>query len=355
MNNQSSKINLNSSIIGCILGTAVGDALGLPYEGLRKNKIGKVGGYKLLFGKGMVSDDTEHTCMIAQALIVSAGDERLFLDAFSWRLRWWLLMLPAGIGLATLRAIIKLWLGFAPIYSGVFSAGNGPAMRIAIVGVCYGHDLNKLFSLVKLSTRITHTDPKAQFGSLAVAIATYLSSQNMLILPQYYYQVLESILPENAGEFLALIKLACESALKNESGEIFANSLGLNKGISGYIYHTVPVVIQIWLRHPQDYAIAIKEIIKLGGDTDTTAAILGGIIGARVGKEGIPKAWLNNLWEYPRNVNWLENLGAKLALVCENKTREKPLPVNILSLIIRNLIFVLIILVHVIIRLFLIY
>jgi ADP-ribosylglycohydrolase len=87
------------SIIGCLLGTAVGDALGLPYEGLAKRKIKlPIDRHRFLFGRGMVSDDTEHTCMVAQSLIVSAGDERIFAKALAWRLRFWLLLLPAGIG-----------------------------------------------------------------------------------------------------------------------------------------------------------------------------------------------------------------------------------------------------------------
>lgn len=57
---------LKRAIEGCILGTAVGDALGLACEGMsraRREKVfGPVDGYRFIFGKGMVSDDTEHTC-----------------------------------------------------------------------------------------------------------------------------------------------------------------------------------------------------------------------------------------------------------------------------------------------------
>ncbi len=345
----------SKATIGCILGTAVGDALGLPYEGLRQTQIRSVAGYNLIFGKGMVSDDTEHTCMVAQALIVSAGREDLFRSSLAWRFRWWLLTLPVAVGYATLRAIVKLWFGFSPRHSGVFSAGNGAAMRAALLGVCYGDDLNQLFSLVRLSTRITHTDPKAEYGSLSVAIAAYLASQNTQILPPYYYKILQAILPPEAGELLDLIQLACESSSRNEEGTIFAANLGLNKGISGYIYHTVPIVIQIWLRHQQDYPTAIKEVIRLGGDTDTTAAILGGIIGARVGKQGIPSAWLDNLWEYPRSVVWMENLARRLAEVCINNKVQKALPLPILPLLIRNLFFFLIVITHGFLRLFLLF
>jgi ADP-ribosylglycohydrolase len=126
------------AIAGCILGCAVGDAIGLPYEGLSRRRgvrlIGEPTRHRFLPGRGMVSDDTEHTCMAGQALCECPADPDAFARAFARRLRWWLLGGPAGIGSATLRATIKLWAGFSPANSGVFSAGNGPAMRSAVLG-----------------------------------------------------------------------------------------------------------------------------------------------------------------------------------------------------------------------------
>ncbi len=338
------------SIIGCLLGTAVGDSLGLPYEGLSCQKINRkfpnINQQKLFFNKGMISDDTEHICMIAQSLIVSAGEEKSFINAFKWRLKWWLLLLPAGVGFATLRSILKLWLGFSPNKSGVFSAGNGSAMRSSILGVCYGDNIAKLQRLVHLSSRITHRDPKAEYGAFAVALAGYFSSQDHDIIPQNYYENLKQYLPNSAEEFLILINHACDSAEKGETGAEFAQNLGLNKGISGYVFHTVPVVIQVWLRHQNNYEIAIQEIIKLGGDTDTTAAILGGIIGAKVGKNGIPQIWLNNLLDYPRSINWIEKVGDRLSLVCETGKSNFAVKLPWYFLIVRNLIFLIIILGH---------
>ncbi|HEX9326135.1 MAG TPA: ADP-ribosylglycohydrolase family protein, partial [Reyranella sp.] len=102
---------LEDAIVGCLLGTAVGDAVGLWCEGMsprRQRRFHAQVGHHFLFGHGMTSDDTEHACMVAQALIVSAGDEDRFLKSLGRRLRWWLLGLPAGIGRATLRATFKL-------------------------------------------------------------------------------------------------------------------------------------------------------------------------------------------------------------------------------------------------------
>lgn len=332
------------SIIGCLLGTAVGDALGLPYEGLAKRKIKlPIDRHRFLFGRGMVSDDTEHTCMVAQSLIVSAGDERIFAKALAWRLRFWLLLLPAGIGYATLKAIVKLWLGFPPHRSGVFSAGNGAAMRSAIIGICYGDNSEKMRSLVKIATKITHTDPKAEYGALAVALAAYLASSRSNVSPETYYQSLAELLQGEGEEFLALIKNACDRAENNVN---LPSNLEMKYGISGYVYRTVPAVIQVWLSNRGNYRQAIAKIVELGGDTDTTAAILGGIMGASVGKTGIPQDWLNNLWEYPRSVDWLENLGKRLDRTLSSNSAQRALSLPIYALVFRNFLFLLVVIVH---------
>jgi len=71
------------AILGCLLGTAVGDSVGLACEGLSKRRqrrlFPEITGPSLVFQRGMVSDDTEHACMVAQALIASAGE----VDAFT--------------------------------------------------------------------------------------------------------------------------------------------------------------------------------------------------------------------------------------------------------------------------------
>ena len=342
--------HLQKSIIGCLIGTAIGDAWGLPYEGLSKQRQNRLypnlKNYNFIFGKGMISDDTEHTCMVAQSLIVSAGNTPIFTKQLAWRLRWWLLGLPAGIGYATLKSSIKLWLGFPTRKSGVFSVGNGAAMRSAIIGVSYGDDIQKLQELVRISTRLTHTDIKAEYGALAVALAAYLASKKLTVSPQNYYEQLKILIGSQKLEFLSLIKQACDSAEFAETTPYFAEKIGLNKGVTGYIYHTVPVVIQAWLRYQQDYQTAIVEIVRCGGDTDTTAAILGGIVGAAVGKDGIPQVWLNNLWEYPRNIAWMESLGSRLAEVCQQDKKQSCFPLPIYAVLIRNIFFLVVVIFH---------
>jgi ADP-ribosylglycohydrolase len=334
-------------IVGCILGTAIGDAVGLCAEGMSRRRLTRfypdLDGPHFLFGRGMTSDDTEHTCMLAQALLVSGGDVNRFARRLAWRMRFWLLGLPAGIGRATLRAILKLWLGFPPDKSGVFSAGNGPSMRSALLGVCFGDDPQKLQDHVRASTRLTHTDPKAEHGALAVALAAHHAACGR-VDPGSFCRALRERLRTDAAEFMTLVERAAAGAEVGTSTEAFAESLGLTWGVSGYTYHTVPVALHAWMRHPQDFRAAVRAVVRCGGDTDSTGAITGAIVGAGVGQAGIPTDWLARLWEWPRSVAWMERLGRELSQAGGNP--RPALWLNLPGLLVRNLAFFVLVLIH---------
>ncbi len=337
-----------NAFVGCLLGTAVGDALGLPYEGLSPRRAAKMfpnnSKHHFLFGKGMVSDDTEHACFVAQALIRSRGDVNEFQKHLARSLRWWLLGLPAGVGFATLRSILHLWIGISPRKSGVFSAGNGPAMRSPILGLAFGHSTNHLKEYVRASTVITHSDPKAYYGALAIALAAYQSANTETPSAESFHENLARLLQnEPADELLDLVTRAAESVGKGECVSDFAQSIGSRKGISGYIYHTVPCLLHVWFRNSGDFDNGVREIIAAGGDTDTTAAILGGIVGARVGKDGIPESWLSNIVEWPRSTGWIERLGKVMAA---NAAHAKCPGYFVPVILIRNVVFLLAVLAH---------
>ena len=91
------------------------------------------------------------------------------------------------------------------------------------------------------------------------------------------------------------------------------------QGVSGYVYHSVPVAIHAGLSHQQDFRAAIMTVVACGGDTDSTAAIVGGIVGAGGGKEGLPQEWLNRLLEPSLTMQWMERLAIQLddSMKCE--------------------------------------
>lgn len=334
---------------GVLLGLAVGDALGLPWEGMTRQRVARMapprGEHHLAWGRGLCSDDTEHACMTAEALLRSAAEEQKFARSLAWRLRFWLLLLPAGVGMATARSCLKLWLGFSPRHSGVFSAGNGPAMRAPLLGAVLGGDPQHLERLVTLSTRMTHTDPIATQGALLVAWATWLSAQQRPVTPAEFQTLARERLTGPSRElWLELVQQVVTSLAQGEDIATFADKLGLHRGVSGYMGHTVPIALHAWLRHPGDYEQAVWPVVRLGGDTDTVAAIVGGMVGAGVGEEGIPPRWLDRLWEWPRNRRWLTELADRLAHRPPHPTAPPALFYP--AILLRNVLFLSIVLGH---------
>lgn len=319
------------SLAGCLLGTALGDSLGLPFEGLSASKVTRMLGdeplnHRFLFGRGMVSDDTEHTVLAAQALLRSGGDAERFQRALAWGLRGWFLGFPAGMGLATLRACLKLWAGVPPSRSGVRSAGNGPAMRAAILGVYFAKDLDRLNEFVRRSSVITHTDSRAVDSALWVALAARgaalgLSSE----------EVLESWRAEGeAGQVLDLLRSGFAERLSLAE---FAARLGCGDRVTGYSMRSIPVALYAWLVHRGELERPLETLIRLGGDTDTVGATFGGVCGAEAGARGLPAEWVDGLREWPRSVGWMERLAGSLA------DGDRPLPVAWPLIPLRNALF----------------
>lgn len=352
------------AIVGCLLGQAVGDMMGLPMEGLSRRRVAKLfpnlDRPRFLFGYGMGSDDTEHACMTAQALLRSGGDRHRFRESLAWRLRWWFLAGPAGIGKATLLACLRLWFGVPSYESGVKSAGNGPAMRAAILFAAtdcpdepeQGFDCfydTPFRPWLGDSAFLTHYDEQVIFGVFMVRAAASLASRDRgtRLEPKEWLDIFRLDFGTQASDIERNLKTMATALNGSKTIAEFAAELKLTRGVTGYIAHTVPVAIYAFLKHPDDYRAAIESVIRLGGDTDTVAAITGALVGARVGKAGIPKEWLDRWADWPRSVAWLEKLALKLA---EGKWRESPqraVPLAWWAIPFRNLFFFLVVLGHV--------
>ena len=337
---------------GLLVGTAVGDALGLPAEGLSRQRVQRLyqgrWRHRLLFGRGMISDDTEHTLFVAQSLLRHPDTPDRFARRLSWCLRGWLLTLPAGIGFATLRAILKLWLGFPPSRSGVWSAGNGPAMRVAIIGAFFAHDPDQRAAYVAASTRITHTDLKALTGAAAIAeLAAWIVRDRLTQRPplEPFLALLRACGPDDR-DWQARIDAMEHAARAHQTVAELAERLGLGKGVTGYIYHTVPIAAYAWFRHGGDYQHALTAALDCGGDTDTVGAIVGALAGATVGEARIPEAWRTGVADWPRSLSVLEMLADRLAAVALTHQPASAVRYGWAALPVRNLVFLLIVLAH---------
>lgn len=300
-------------ITGVLLGTAVGDSLGLPREGLSRQRAARLYGgplrQRLVFGRGMLSDDTEHACMTAQALLKGGDDPVRFARALAWKMRWWLLALPVAVGWGTLRAIARSWIGFSPERSGVQSAGNGAVMRAPIIGA-WVDDPDRIAAFVDASTLITHRDPRARAGSLAVAIAAHHAVRTHRLDPSVVLRDIRVRVVDR--ELLDALDRVEEALLRDHTPARLAADLGLSRGVTGYVHHTVPICLHAWLRSPYDFRRVVGDVVSLGGDADTTGAIAGGLAGGTVGASSIPADWLA-ISDWPRSLAWIRMLGERVA------------------------------------------
>lgn len=253
-----------------LLGVSLGDSLGLPYEGLSGSRGVRMFPLpvrqRLLFGSGFVSDDTVLSALLLRALCASispAGvDEEALSKHFARLIRKWFLSIPPGVGLSTVKACLRLCVGIPARRSGVPSAGNGAAMRVAVIGAALAKHPELRIQAVAASTRVTHTDPRAISGAQLVALAAALQTAGQ------------------ASQFDAQARDLCPEWQWNE--------FGTSRGPTGYVVHSVNAALRIW-QEATGFEDAMERVIRLGGDTDTVGAMVGGILGAVPGD--YPKAW----------------------------------------------------------------
>ncbi len=334
---------------GLLLGAAVGDALGLPAEGLsprRKRALfGRGWRHRFALGRGMLSDDTEHIFFVAQALLTHPGDPERFQGDLARRLRFWLLGLPAGVGFATLRAVLKLWLGWPPDRAGVWSAGNGPAMRAPLIGAYFADDDRRREAFVRASTRLTHTDPKALTGALAVAQVAAIATRSGgdVDVPTLLASI--DALSEDS-EWHRRIAVCLSAWRERRSVAAVAGELGLEGGVGGYMFHTVPIALYSFMLHGPRFAETLEAVLDCGGDTDTVGSITGALVGAAAGPRGIPREWVAGIVDRPITPALLARLGEKLS---EQRAADRalgPIPYAWPLTPLRNLAFLVIVLAH---------
>jgi ADP-ribosylglycohydrolase len=284
-------------IAGALLGAALGDALGLPCEGMSARRIarrfGRLDRFRLFGRTGYVSDDTEQSALVAQSLARHPGDSRACALAFRLSLLGWFFRLPWGIGLGTARACLRILVGLRR--SGVRSAGNGAAMRAAVVGAFFEDAASRVEFGVALA-EVTHLDERAVQGALFAAEVVAAG-------------------PERAR---AVVTNAVLGAALDRAAELAGRGAGTAEaaealGTSGYVVHAIPFALFAHLRFGDRPLEALQEAIGAGGDTDTIAAILGAWLGARHGEAGLPADLLARLHDGPFGPAHLRALAAALA------------------------------------------
>jgi len=324
---------------GTLLGTAIGDAVLLPGEGMSRSAIARrFPGplrHRLAFGRGLISDDTEHAFFTTQALLAHPEEVTRFRRSLAWKLRWWFVALPGGVGFATARACLRLWIGIPPDRSGVWSAGNGAAMRAAIIGVRFCENQERRASYITASTLITHRDPKARIAARAIAEAAAWAVRKEL-LPSLW----SALVLDTDAEWSKLMEILRDAYESQETVDHVAKTIGCERFVSGYSYHSVPIALYAWLRHRSDARSGLAMVFRCGGDVDSIGALTGALYGADGGEESLPHDWIRGLADWPLSKSVLRHGAQALA------AQTGPVSWKWYLQPLRNLLFLVIIILH---------
>ncbi len=281
----------------CILGLAIGDALGMPWEFMIPEDIVsswngvdyEPGRAQAGLGPGQYSDDTlSMKCLLDS--IVSRGT--FDVDDFGRRLvDWYLSGDLRGMGRTTMSALQGIASG-QPLDNNtvIFNrdATNGAAMRVAPLGLFYCHDDQKLRETVKLASGLTHRHTEALAGALAVSYAVAHSIRGDVPAESIMEEAADFAAPSIVSE-----RLGFAQDLFNRGVDCVTAIRKLGNTLS--VMESVPSAIFCACTHQGSYKKSVVSAIMGGGDTDTIGSITGAICGARLGLDEIPPGWVTGL------------------------------------------------------------
>ena len=173
------------------------------------------------------------------------------------------------------------------LFGGTGSFGNGAAMRAAPIGAYFADAPELAAQNAALSAIVTHSHPEGVAGAVAVAMAACFAAQQAET-PRSRRQFIGDILPFLEDSEVKDSVRHARGAL-DEAFSVVVPFLGNGSSISAP--DTVPFCLWCAAHQLDDFAEAMWLTVAGLGDRDTTCAIVGGIVGARVGVDGIPLEW----------------------------------------------------------------
>lgn len=305
---------------GAILGALIGDAAGATLEFLGRKPdasdveraLMMVGGGVWQTAPGQITDDGEMTLALAYAL---AGQDAFDQERAAYQYRRWALSNPFDMGIATHKA-----LGFGELDSqsllkiistnaasgNADSKANGSLMRASALGVWSAKvSLTDAIECARLDAQLTHPNLACQWSGVAYVLAI-----RHLVL--------------NPGDGLGAFDAALDALAGSDAGEVREWMLDARNG-DVPAFHPQAGYVRIaftnaffHLQNASSYKEALFKTLLKGGDTDTNACIVGGLLGALHGVTGIPDLMRKKLiscdtslgnprpeWLHPRNIDEL--------------------------------------------------
>lgn len=282
--------------IATLVGCAIGDALGNPFEMrpaaspllINWDGLFKAGGTFWQGEAGQYTDDTLMSMALSASLIEKGGFDPA--DVAQKYLAWYESGNTRGIGTTTASALATLKLGASWQESGLThghdglpAGGNGTAMRAAPIGLWYRQDPKALLESAMLDASITHNSFEPKMGSVAVALGTAMIANGLDDIMEVLENI-EDIVSDS------LVKQKLDLAINHLDFKTDPFEALAAIGTSGYVPETVGAAFYC-LGATDNFKDAVVLAVKAGGDTDTTAAIVGALAGTYYGLDTIPNEY----------------------------------------------------------------
>lgn len=301
--------------LGCLLGVAAGDALGMPASfmtpGQIRRRYGRIERFivpdapeQTAHGglpAGSVTDDTQETALLAECMIHNRGFER---GDFLSRLRAWAVenhMLESTVtGPSTRRLLSALVENRDPGESAALGDTNGSAMRVAPVGIFHHGDVDAAIRDALASSAVSHASKPAMAGAAAVAAAVALCVTGRYSIEEIMDAAIRGAVAGEAegGEIvgpstLARIVLARRIVDENPALSLPMMTEELVKifGNGMKACESVPFSLGVFYASRGSVRDGILAAVNAGDDADTNGAITGALCGAYEGARAFPDEW----------------------------------------------------------------
>ena len=336
---------MKERFIATMIGTAIGDTLGMPVEGwkreqikkyvgeitepidpffvrdenekiLKKDEFGRLKYYSKDLKKGQYTDDTILALALAEALIEKGMDldhvaQKQLHEYITRRMPDG--KVKGGFGGTTKKAFDNLEHGISPLESGVMSApGNAPAMKISPLGLYINatKPMNGL-NFARQVGEITHQDPRSVVSGVIQAYAIDLLLQG--IGKDEFLSAIEAMSFANENQNLKGTMLQYQGSFSERMTQVKLNQNISDDaafdlfGASGTSYSSHPFALFMFQKYWNDPIDGMLKLINFGGDCDTTGAMYGALAGAKNGMI-FPKSWVNII----DNKDYIIQVGEKL-------------------------------------------
>lgn len=307
--------NLNDRFEGCLLGLAIGDALGGLFEAQSADAIcARFPSADRLIAYPQeeiwYTDDTQMAIGVGEAL-VERGEiiEEVLCRAFVAN------YLPArgyGRGARAVLDAMEDGRDYREVSENYFpggSFGNGAAMRVAPVGLVFRDDRQRLWEQARLSALPTHRHTLGIEGTQLLALAIAICSSMEQFDRSHFFA--ELLLACTSAEYRAKLEEATQVQTPDDLAALGNRIEAL---------HSVPTAIASFALTPESFESAICNVIFLGGDTDTLAAMTGALAGAYLGIGRLPARLVELLESSPKGRAYIQQLAGRLFVLHQSVT-----------------------------------